>query len=100
MRRTIVMLLTAVRLCSGGDATKGKNLFEDQCSGCHSTGDEKKIGPALKGLGQRNVLPSGKPLTDKILRTRIQNGGGGMPAFARLFSDAEIDHLIAYLKTL
>jgi cytochrome c len=81
-------------------ASRGKEIF-DQCSGCHSAEtDEKKVGPSLKGLFQRTKLRNGKPVTEKNIRSRIEQGGDGMPAFSELLSDKEKIDLISYLKTL
>ena len=81
-------------------ASRGKEIF-DQCSGCHSAEtDEKKVGPSLKGLFRRSKLRNGKPVTEKNIRSRIEQGGDGMPAFSELLSDKEKIDLISYLKTL
>jgi cytochrome c len=81
-------------------ASRGKNIFE-QCSGCHSAQtDDKKVGPSLKGLFQRYKLRNGKPVTEKNIRSRIDEGGDGMPAFSGLLSEKEKIDLISYLKRL
>ncbi len=39
--------------------------------------------------------------TDDFIRNRIKNGKqGGMPAFAVMFNDADIDRIIAYIRAL
>ena len=79
---------------------RGKGVFE-QCGGCHSAEtDEKKVGPPLKGLFQRAKLRNGKPVTAQNIRSRIEQGGDGMPAFSDLLSDQEKIDLLSYLKTL
>ena len=81
-------------------ASRGKEVFE-QCSGCHSAEtDDKKVGPSLKGIFQRSKLRNGKPVTEKNIRSRIDQGGDGMPAFSELLSDKEKIDLISYLKAL
>jgi cytochrome c2 len=83
-----------------GDATKGKEVFE-QCASCHRTDStDKKVGPGLKGLFQRPKLASGKPVTDENVLNRVNTGGEGMPPFKDLLSDKERADLLAYLKTL
>src|SRR5260370_24263852 len=83
-----------------GDATKGKDVFE-QCGVCHNTDtDEKKIGPSLKGLFKHDKLKSGKKVTDETVKAVINAGGNGMPAYADLLSEAEKANVLAYLKTL
>lgn len=82
-----------------GDAAKGKEVFE-QCSVCHNVDtDEKKMGPSLKGVSKRK-LKNGKPASDTNLRTIINTGGNGMPAYADTLSDEEKANVIAYLKTV
>ena len=84
----------------GATVSRGKEVF-DQCSGCHSAeNDEKKVGPSLRGLFQRSKLRNGKAVTEKSVRSRIEQGGDGMPAFSELLSDKEKIDLISYLKTL
>jgi len=83
-----------------GDATKGKEVFE-QCSVCHNTDtDEKKIGPSLKGLFKRDKLKNGKKVTEENVKAVINAGGNGMPSYADLITEAEKANVIAYLKTL
>ena len=83
-----------------GDATKGKDVFE-QCSVCHNTDtDDVKVGPSLKGLFKHDKLKNGSKVTEQSVRAMINMGGNGMPAFADLLSDEEKNDLIAYLKTL
>jgi cytochrome c len=90
-----------VALSAGkGDAAKGKEVF-DQCAVCHSPDtDEKKVGPGLKGLFKKDKMINGKKPTDATVRTRVDEGGNGMPAYKDMLSDPEKDDLIAYLKTL
>jgi cytochrome c len=83
-----------------GDAEKGKAVFQ-QCGVCHNAdSDQKKMGPGLKGLFKRDKLANGKKLTDANVRTRLEEGGNGMPAYKDMLTDAEKNNLIAYLKTL
>ena len=85
---------------AAGDATKGKEVF-DQCSVCHNTdNDEVKVGPSLKGLFKHDKLKNGKAVNDANVRAMINMGGNGMPAFADLLSEEEKTDVIAYLKTL
>jgi len=82
------------------DPEKGKQVFE-QCSICHNAdSDEKKMGPGLKGLFKKDKMANGKKPTDATVRSRVDEGGNGMPPYKDLLSDQEKDDLIAYLKTL
>jgi cytochrome c2 len=84
-----------------GDPDKGKAVFE-QCAVCHNPDNEvKKVGPGLKGLFKRAKLHStGKKVNEENVLSRINEGGGGMPAFAEMLTDQEKTDLIAYLETL
>ena len=83
-----------------GDATAGKEVFE-QCAVCHNAdSDEKKMGPGLKGLYKKAKLKNGKPVTDDNVKALINAGGNGMPTYAEVLSDKERADVIAYLKTL
>jgi len=107
-RDTLVTGFLALALCSlpalagdkKGDPEKGKETFQ-QCSVCHnSDSTEKKMGPGLKGLFSRDKMNNGKKPTEGNVRTKVDEGGNGMPAYKEMLSDDEKDDLIAYLKTL
>src|SRR5438105_8242330 len=83
-----------------GDAAKGKEVFQ-QCGVCHNAdSEEKKMGPGLKGLFKRDKLANGKKGTEANIRSKIDEGGNGMPPYKDLLSDQEKEDLVAYLKTL
>lgn len=85
---------------AAGTAAKGKEVF-DQCSVCHNADSaDKKIGPGLKGLFKKDKLANGKAPTEANIRTQVDEGGNGMPAYKDILSSQEKDDLIAYLKTL
>lgn len=42
-----------------GNADQGKLLFQTNCSSCHSVGDNKIVGPGLKGVTSKSKLPNG-----------------------------------------
>jgi len=87
-------------LHAAGDATKGKEVFE-QCGICHNAdSDEKKMGPGLKGLFKKAKMSNGKAPTEANVKAKIDEGGNGMPPYKDMLSDKEKDDLIAYLKTL
>jgi len=67
-------------------------LFATTCGWCHSDAGRS----AGKGPQLMNTTRS-----DDYLRNRIKNGKEGhMPAFATMFSDADIDQIIAYIRAL
>jgi len=85
---------------AAADAGKGKEVF-DQCVVCHNADStEAKIGPGLKGLFKKDKMASGKAPTEANVRSQIDEGGNGMPAYKDILSDQEKNDVIAYLKTL
>ena len=111
MRRSqlLVIILSAALSCGlalgqgkkgSGDAAKGKEIFE-QCSVCHNADStEKKLGPGLKGLFKAEKMANGKAPTEANVQAKIDEGGGGMPAYKDMLSAEEKANLMAYLKTL
>jgi cytochrome c2 len=90
----------AVAAPKKGDPEKGKEVFS-QCTPCHNAdSEEKKMGPGLKGLFSHEKMNNGKKPTEENVRTKVDEGGNGMPAYKDMLSDEEKDDLIAYLKTL
>jgi cytochrome c len=110
MKKRMVVAACASLLVAGagafaadkaGDAAKGKDTFEANCSVCHnSDSTDVKVGPGLKGLFKREALANKKKVNDANVLDVINNGGNGMPAFADQLSDQEKADLLAYLKTL
>jgi alcohol dehydrogenase (cytochrome c) len=74
---------------AGGQAADGRQIFADNCSGCHGAdGGGGNGGPSLKG---RN-------LTVAQVKTQVENGGGGMPPFKGTLSAQEIDAVATYVS--
>ncbi len=86
---------------AAGDATKGKDVFESNCSVCHNADSvEKKMGPGLKGLFKKEKLNNGKKPTEANIRAIINAGGNGMPSYDDMLTPEEKSDVVAYLKTL
>ncbi len=84
---------------------KGKTVFQETCTLCHSAGTEEKIGPALGGLTDGGKLPkSGKPVTRENLLELLEKGRPDadpmMPPFAEVLSKEEREAVVEYLMTL
>ncbi|HWX22611.1 MAG TPA: cytochrome c [Candidatus Binatia bacterium] len=74
-----------------GDAKRGYRLFDHTCAPCHGDDARGDEGPNLHGLTK----------SDARITTIIKGGvKGEMPSFAKKFSDADVQALIAYLRTL
>jgi len=90
---------------SGGDAAKGKDIFNANCAACHKL-DAKATGPALRGVGSKyekawlykwihnsaDLIKSGDAAAVKIYE---EFNKVPMTAFPQL-SEADIDNIIAY----
>ncbi len=84
-----------------GRAEKGATIFASKCSSCHfADREEKKAGPGLKGLLDKDTLPSSRrPATIENIKQQIIRPFLAMPAFTNL-PDQDMADLLAYLKTL
>jgi quinohemoprotein ethanol dehydrogenase len=70
-----------------GDAAAGRQVFLENCSGCHGvTGHGGNGGPSL----------ADKTNLERVL-AQIRNGGGGMPAFRGSLSEQQIADVAAYV---
>jgi cytochrome c len=96
----LLMSSSAAFAAKKGDADKGKEVFQ-QCTPCHNADSaEKKMGPGLKGLFTHEKMANGKKPTEENVRSKVDEGGNGMPSYKEMLGDDEKDDLIAYLKTL
>jgi mono/diheme cytochrome c family protein len=74
-----------------GEAKRGYGLFDHNCAPCHGEDARGDEGPSLFDLAK----------SDARIATVIKNGvKSEMPSFVRKFNDADIQALIAYLRTL
>ena len=96
---------TPAPAATGGDAAKGKELFNANCAACHKL-DAKATGPALRGVANKydkawlykwihnssELIKSGDAKAVKVFE---ENNKIAMTAFPQL-SEADIDNIIAY----
>lgn len=80
---------------------EGQHLYAGRCAHCHEENDLalKPPPPNVHGVMQRGKLPSGAAATDDAIRRLVLTGKGKMPSFAGRFTDAQMQALIAYLRT-
>ena len=70
----------------------GRKMFSSNCGFCHQAGGR----PARRGPKR-----SKSEKTDELIIERIKKGKtGSMPAYAGMFSDAQIGALLAYIRGL
>jgi mono/diheme cytochrome c family protein len=80
---------------------RGRQLFSANCQVCHETkGSASVQGPSLQGLYRKPSLPSGAPINDDRVRDAILLGRPNMPGYQNLFTDEQVNQVIAYLRTL
>jgi len=98
---------------AGGDAVRGKEIFDTVCQYCHRADDyDEKFGPGLKGIGERvgdawldrwladpEGLIRGGDEYAKALR-ESNRWGLTMPIIPAMQDPAKRADVIAYLKTL
>ena len=107
----ILLAFSTTISAQGGDAAKGKTLFNANCAACHQL-DKKMTGPALRNVEARladeqgldkawiyawirnssGVIKSGDAYANKVYN---EYGGAAMTAFPQL-SDEDIDNILAY----
>jgi mono/diheme cytochrome c family protein len=104
MRVILVLLVLLVREAHGAGSTNsmpetalpvkaaaGYRLFDHNCAHCHGDDARGDEGPDLHDLRK----------SDEKLQKIIKGGiKGEMPAFGKKFSDADVESLIAFLRTL
>ncbi len=83
---------TAAVLPGGDSAAAGKELFTaNGCVACHGMDLAGGIGPKLAG---RTV----QDLPDDRIRSQLDQGGNGMPAFPNLTSE-QVSNLMAFIRS-
>src|SRR5580704_16287730 len=82
-----------------GDAANGKRLFiADGCYQCHGREGQGGSSAPIGSYGPRIAPPA---LSVEAIRRYLRHPTGGMPPFTdKVLSDAEIDDIYAFLKTI
>lgn len=90
-----------------GDASKGKTIFENQCSVCHTIGGGRETGPDLKGVTEKRphkwlvefimnpekMFKENDPTAEKLLN---EYAGVKMPNLG--LSKEQTNDVLAYVK--
>ncbi|MCP5110781.1 MAG: c-type cytochrome, partial [bacterium] len=85
----LALLVSPTALMADGDAEAGQEVFE-QCGVCHHADKaDKKLGPGLKGLFEKEKMENGNPPTEENVLKVINEGGAAMPAYEELLSAEE-----------
>jgi mono/diheme cytochrome c family protein len=92
-------------------ASEGETLFNQQCTQCHSAGEDRRIGPGLKNIKDRLPQPAEAYFlnyvrnNEKVYQSgdayaiKVRNDYNGllMPAFENVLSDEQIKSIYEYL---
>lgn len=76
-------------------------LYSKNCARCHGK-DGKAKGFKAKAVGARNLTDAlwQDRVSDERLFNSINNGKGKMPAFGKKLSEAEVNSLVSYVRSL
>lgn len=74
-------------------SAQGKQVFTQNCKGCHALKDAGATGSVGPNLDDLN------PDKARVVR-QVENGGGPMPAFKGKLSDAQIQAVSTYVSTV
>jgi mono/diheme cytochrome c family protein len=72
-------------------SAEGEKVFASNCAQCHTlaaAGSTGQVGPNLD-----SVAPD-----EETVKAMVTNGGGGMPAFADVLTEAQIDAVATYVS--
>lgn len=75
---------------------RGRLLFLRHCRGCHGSGSAEPEAPELRGLFEPE---DGGGLGEDSVRAVILDGRGAMTGFRDRITEAQLDDLLAYLRT-
>lgn len=102
-RRSLPVLLAAATVavgavlagCGSGGSSQpsasGAELFASNCARCHGAEGQGGVGPSLAGIARTFPEVDGQIAF-------VSNGGGGMPRFGDLLSDADIRAVVEYTR--
>jgi cytochrome c oxidase cbb3-type subunit 3 len=93
--------LVIAKTSPAGGQTNAAALFSKNCARCHGR-DGRASGLKAKATGARNLTDAKwqDRVSDERIFNSINNGKGKMPAYGKKLSEAEIDALVSYVRTL
>jgi mono/diheme cytochrome c family protein len=84
---------------AAGAGANAAELFDAKCAKCHGKdGKAKTLAGRLKSARNFTDVKWQESVNDERLTSSIMNGKGGMPAFGKKLSGAEIASLVAYVR--
>ncbi|OFW01618.1 MAG: hypothetical protein A3I61_06260 [Acidobacteria bacterium RIFCSPLOWO2_02_FULL_68_18] len=91
VREVYDMRAAMAPLLLGETEVRGRALFAQRCANCHG-GTRQRPGPLL---GKRTV----EKLGEAAIREKVRTGSPMMPGYEHTFLPAQLDELVAFLKT-
>lgn len=101
---SLCMAFSARSIKSAGIAqanVDGKSLYAGECSTCHGKDGKAKTFKAKLNRARNLTDPKWQAeVSEERLFNSIHNGKGKMPAFGKKLTDAQINALVAFVRTL
>ena len=79
-------------------ADQSSSLYKSKCAVCHGASGKGDT-PAGKSMGLADLSKSASK-SDSELKAVVEKGKNKMPAYGKSLKPAEIDGLLAYIKSL
>jgi cytochrome c oxidase subunit 2 len=87
-------------VASGPDIANGESKFTSLgCSGCHTTGTNKLVGPGLAGMNSKSDDYIRQSIVDPSA-VLVDGFANLMPTTFADLKESDLEDLVAYLKTL
>lgn len=87
-------------VASGPDIANGESKFTSLgCSGCHTTGTNKLVGPGLAGISSKGDDYIRQSIVDPSA-VLVDGFANLMPTTFASLKESDLEDLVAYLKTL
>lgn len=96
-----LFVLSACQKEEQSAAVSGAELYRNACRRCH--GDDGRGGPPIKGNAPKNLRdPAFQSAwsNDRIKQSIRDGNEKGMPPFRAVFTEAELEALVAHVRTL
>ena len=97
------LMATVAGVALGADAKAGADVFNTKCKGCHGEAGAAPSDMMSKMLGAPIPVltsPEIQAKSDADLHTIVTAGKGKMPAVMKTATPAQVDDVIAYVRTL
>ncbi len=94
----MVVLALAVPTLARADAAAGKAIYDKKCANCHGADGKGDAKMEAKLKARTKLEIEGK--SDAEMMKLMQEGKKPMPGYAKSLSQAELDDVWAYTKSL